>query len=1072
MTAEFRLLGNVELRISDRPVDVGHARQRCVLAALLIEANRVVSIDQLVNRVWGEQHLPARPTNAVQTYISLLRRVFAAAGDIAIVRQASGYKAVVDEGAIDMHQFRRLVSQASEADDDRAAALFAEALALWHGEPFAGLDTPWINSARAELAMERQAARLDLVDIQLRRGHHRALIAELSARVAEYPLDERVASQYMVALYRSGRQADALAHYGQVRQFLADELGTDPGSPLQRVFQQVLTADPGLAVVKSAPGPVTNQVPRQLPGAVAHFIGRERELTVLTGLADQAEQQTRGAVVITAIGGTAGVGKTALAVQWAHEVTERFPDGQLYVNLRGYDPGQPMSATDALAAFLRALGVSAQDIPADEDERAARYRSLLAGRRMLVVLDNAGSAAQVRPLLPAEPTCLVVVTSRDSLAGLVALNGVRRLNLDLLSLDEAVALLRKLIGVRVDVEPEAAETLAENCCRLPLALRVAAELAAARPDTPLTDLVTELDGQRRLDLLDAAGDPRAAVRAVFSWSYRHLDVQVAQAFRRAALHPGPYLDPWALAALADMTVERTGYALDRLSRASLVQPSGRGGYGMHDLLRAYARELAAAHDGQDEERAALTRLFDHYLQGAEIATSILSPADQHRRVPEPPGPVAPADPAAARTWLDTQLINLVAVVTYAAENGWSHHAVRLGATLFRYLHTSNHFQEALTIHGHACRAAHDLGDRAAEATAQTNLGAVFHAQDRYQQATDCLRRALDLFADTGEQAGQARALNSLGLVLFHQGRYEQAAGHFQQALELFRETGDRVGQAHSLGNLGSIDRRQGRYEQATSHQRQSLALCRELGYRSGEAQALTRLGDVELRRGHYQQATAHFQEALELFRETGNRSGEAQALTRLGDVELGQGEYQQAAGHFQQALELFREIGDRSGETEAISRLGDVELRQGRCQEAIGIQQRAVDLFREIGDQCGETEALNSLGEAFLAAGRPGHARSQHATAFSLARQIGDTYEQARASHGLSRACQAVGDSAQARRHWPLYTDVGAPEADVLRGTDGLADQLLMIHLLENKPSGSIELVVSSGSPLELTMTI
>ena len=470
MGAEFRLLGGIEILLNGRPVDTGHARQRSVLAVLLAEANTVVPTAALIDRVWGQQQLPAGPAKAVQTYISLLRRAIAGAGIATITRQAAGYRINVDPGAIDLHLFRELISQARVAgDDERAAALFERALRLWRGEPFPQLDTPWINSVRDILSVQRHDARLDLIDARLRRGQHAALLAELSALTAEHPFDERAAGQLMTVLYRCGRQADALAHYRRVCERLADELGTGPGPLLRRLNQEIIAGDAAVALA-----PAT--VPRELPGTVTHFTGRRAELAALTTLADQARQQLPGTAVALAIDGKAGTGKTALAVHWAHQAAPRFPDGQLYGNLRGHGPGRPVSAGTVLAAFLRSLGVPGRDIPPGTDERAARYRSLLAGRRMLVVLDDAESAEQVGPLLPATPTCMAVVTSRGSLPGLVARHGAERLALDALPLADAIDLLRALTRGRADADPGSAAALAECCGRLPLALRVAAGL--------------------------------------------------------------------------------------------------------------------------------------------------------------------------------------------------------------------------------------------------------------------------------------------------------------------------------------------------------------------------------------------------------------------------------------------------------------------------------------------------------------------------------------------------------------------------------------------------------------------
>jgi tetratricopeptide (TPR) repeat protein len=735
-------------------------------------------------------------------------------------------------------------------------------------------------------------------------------------------------------------------------------------------------------------------------------VGRADELAALTGLLDRSGEQAPSAIVISAIGGTAGVGKTALALQWAHQIAGRFPDGQLYVNLRGYDPDRPMTAADALAGFLRALGVPGQDIPPEEDEQAARYRSRLAGRRVLIVLDNAGSVEQVRPLLPGTPGCAVLVTSRDALAGLVARDGAARLELDLLPSAEAVGLLGALIGGRVEDDRAAAETIAGQCCRLPLALRVAAELAASRPDAPLADLACELaDEQKRLDLLDADGDPRTAVRAVFSWSYRHLDSDAARAFRLAGLHPGPDFETYAAAALTGGSLEQARHLLDLLARAHLIQPARPGRYGMHDLLRAYARELAAG-DGEEEQRAALTRLFDHYLYAASMAIGTLYPTEQRRRprIPSPASPVPPfTERVPARAWLEAERACLVAVTVHAAERGWPSHATRLSMTVFRYL-DSGYYPEAIIVHGYALLAARRTGEHVAEATALNALGLVDLHLGRFGQAADHFRQALACSREAGDRVREARALGNLGIVSFLEGSYRQAISDYEQALTLHRESGDRISQVLVLNNLSIIDRRQGRYLQATEHCEQAMALAREAGDLDFEALVLVNLGLVDLRLGRYQLAADRFRRALLIRRERGSRSGEAEAYTSLGDA----------------------------------------ELRLGRHREAIDHHRRALAMFREMGDRSSEAQALNSLGDVLITTGQPGDARAQNAAALGLAGQVGDRYEQARAHYGLARACDADGDPGQAVRHWrralDMYTELGAPEADQIRARLAAAD--------------------------------
>jgi tetratricopeptide (TPR) repeat protein len=740
---------------------------------------------------------------------------------------------------------------------------------------------------------------------------------------------------------------------------------------------------------------------------VPGFTGRSAELKELSRLLDRPGEQVPGTVVISAIGGSAGVGKTALAVHWAHRVAGRFPDGQLYVNLRGYDPGQPMLPADALAGFLRSLGVPGQDIPPEPDERAARYRSLLAGKQMLIVLDNAGSADQVRPLLPGTGACTVVVTSRDTLAGLVARDGAARLDLDVLPLQDAVALLRALIGTRAAAEPAVSAELAEQCCRLPLALRVAAELAVSRPAVPLADLAAELaDLGTRLDLLEVGGDPHTQVRAVFSWSYRYLGTSTARTFRLLGLHPGPDLEPYAVAALTGTTVPLARQALDVLARAHLAQRAGPGRYGMHDLLRGYARELTDSLDPEHEQHAAQTRLFDYYLYTAVAAMDTLYPAERHRRprIPRPATPVpALADPAAVREWLDRERATLVASAAHTTAHDRPDYAIQLAATLSRYLRSGGHLSEAITIFSHALAAARRTGDRAAEAT----------------------------------------ALNQIGNVNGQQNRLQLAADHHWQALALFREVGDRAGEAQVLGNLGLDETQLGRHEEAARHQYEAVEVYRDIGDRDGEARSLSNLGMAGRWQGLYQEAAGYYQQALALFREIGDRDGEAFALGSLGIIDLRLGRYQHAAGCIQQAMVLCHEIGNTVGEAEILARLGEVYLGLGRYEQATGYAERALAMSRDIGDPGREADALNGLGEILSLTGDAGKAREHYFAALQLASEVGSLLEQARAHSGLARAYNADGDWIQARCHWQealtRYAAISAPEASEIRARLAMA---------------------------------
>jgi len=764
---EFGLLGPVLVLRDGTPVPVARGGQQAVLAALLLKAGRLVTTGELAEVLWGTEP-PSTAGAALHNQVRRLRAALSPSGRQRICTGPGGYLIRVQPDELDLSRAEGLLagarSAAGEGDWEQVSARAAAGLLLWRGQPMAGVQSDVLArevSRLAEIQLSLSELRLDA---EIRLGRAAGVVSELRQLCAAHPLREHLHALLMLALHGCGRRAEALAAYQAARRVLIEELGSEPAAGLQELHEQVLAgtgpappaalarADGGPGAARQqasagqpAPDGTVGALPRQLPAPVRHFVGRQPELAALSALLDC--DTTPAAPVISAIGGTAGVGKTALAVHWAHRVANRFPDGQLYVNLRGYDPDQRIPAADALAGFLRALGGPGEQIPLEPDERAARYRSLLAGRRMLIVLDNARTVEQVRPLLPGDSACAVVVTSRDALAGLIARDGAARLELDLLPLEDALEVLGELIGDRAAADPDATRRLAACCARLPLALRVAAELANARAAVPLATLASELAvEQDRLDLLNADGDARTDVRAVFSWSYRHLDAAAARAFRLAGLHPGPDFEVYAAAALTGTTRAQAGRLLGQLARAHLIQPAAPGRHGMYNLLRGYARELSAAQDSEEERRAALTYLFDHYLHGADMAINTLYPAERHRRpaISPPASPVPPVTSGtSARAWLDAELANLIAVTSHTADHGWPHHATRLARTLFRHLDTAGRFAEAKIIHRHAVRASRLAGDRPAEVAALIGLGLACAHQSRPEETDASYERGTD-----------------------------------------------------------------------------------------------------------------------------------------------------------------------------------------------------------------------------------------------------------------------------------------------------------------------------------------
>ncbi|WP_198680765.1 AfsR/SARP family transcriptional regulator [Lentzea terrae] len=884
---EFGLLGDVEVRVDGRTVDIGHARQRCVLAALLVDANRLVPVDALVDRVWGEQ-VPHRARNAVAGYMSRLRQVLPA--DARITGRQGGYVLTVDPLSVDLHRFDHLVARA-RFEPDRAAALLTEALGLWRGEPFSTLDTPWLAGVRSGLEARRLAARLDLTDLALDQGRHTELLAELEAAHALSPLDERLAGQLMLALYRSGRQADALLRYEQVRLRLADELGADPGPALRLLHKQMLTADPSLTISVAPARPV----PRQLPAPPPSFAGRGRELAALDAI-----MISQHPIVLS---GTAGVGKTALAVHWAHRVADRFPDGQLYVNLRGFDPsGAVMTPGEAVRAFLDALDIDPQRIPAGLDAQASLLRSALADKRVLVVLDNARDADQVRPLLPGSPGCLVLVTSRNRLAGLVATHGAYPLALDLLSTGEAHDLLVDRLGLdRLRTEPDVADEIISRCAGLPIALTIVAARVACT-SFPLRAIAAELRGG--LDPFDG-GDSATDVRAVFSWSYQALEPAPARLFRLLGLHPGPDVSAAAAGSLFGSAVRPL---LAELTRAHLLTEHQPGRYVFHDLLRAYAMEQTQFHDTASERRAATGRMLDHYVHTAHAATRLLSPT---RDVITPPAPQPGAYPecltdfAQALAWFTTEHHVLLAVVDHAAAIGLDAHARHLAWALAEFLERRGHWPDLALVGEVALAAALRLADPLAQSHAHRYLARASTQLGNLDEAHTHLRRSLDVSSDA---IGQALTHRELAFVCERQGHHDQALHHSSQAMELYAEAGHRRGQAGALNAVGWYQALLGDFAQALTSCQAALGLL-EPDDLDGQASTWDSLGYIHHHRGDHREAIACYQRSLQVFRSLGDHYWTADVLIHLGDSHLAAGDPVEARAAWQEALGILEDLG-------------------------------------------------------------------------------------------------------------------------------------------------------------------
>jgi DNA-binding SARP family transcriptional activator/tetratricopeptide (TPR) repeat protein len=942
---EFCLLGPLVVSRGGKALPVLPGKQRVLLAALLLHPNRMVSLAELTEALWGPQP-PATARGTLRNYVKELRKALADDGENRLCTVPGGYRFRVTATELDAARFSELrasgVAAAGASAWAEASAQLHAALSLWRGEPLADVPSEWLAAREVpRLAELRLGAIESRIEADLHLGRHEHLIAELRRLTAAHPFRERLHGQLMLALYRDGQQAAALAAFQRVREALLSDLGVEPGSSLRLLQQQILRADPALTPGPAGgPGRGTPElsrfsaavVPRQLPAPARYFTGRTDELKALMGALGDAGGSRQPAAVWV-VTGTAGVGKTATAVHWAQQAADGFPDGQLYIDLRGYDPGEPMPATDALAGFIRALGVAGQDIPAEPAERTALYRSLLSGRRVLVLLDNACSAEQVRPLLPGTPGCATVVTSRDALPGLVARDGAERLELEVLPGADSAALLRRLIGKRATSDTVATQALAAQCSWLPLALRVAAELAAARPEASIAELVTDLaDHRARLDLLGADGDARAAVRTVFSWSTRHLDVSAARAFRLLGLHPGGDFEPYVVAALTGASIEEGRRLLGVLGRAYLVQPAPGGRHRMHELLRAYAAELAASHETAPDRLAALMRLLDYYLHTAHAAVMQLNPARSPLRLSSPqPGltlaPLAGRDHA--MSWLEAEQPMLLATIELAAARNLGAHAWQLANLLASFLCLRGYRPEWIAIMRTALAAAERSGDVAGQAETLRELGGALLLVGHDEDAQTCLRRALDLSQQLGDRTGQAAAHHYLAISSEPKDEWQEALGHARAALSLYQAAGHRPGQARALNNVGWSLAHLGQYRDALTMCGQAIDVHRDVADRRGEAAAWDSLGYAHTGLGHYAEAVTCYQHALELYDRVGDRLHMANARARVGDAQHAAGNHRAAHDAWQQALDAFGKLGHPDADVirSRISRLPDDQRR-------------------------------------------------------------------------------------------------------------------------------------------------
>ncbi|MBB5776516.1 AfsR/SARP family transcriptional regulator [Nonomuraea jabiensis] len=890
--------------------ETGHVvltgKQGALLAILLLSANRVVSVQRLAESLWGEP-LPNSPSSRVRTLVSDLRKTCAIAGDGLIRTQRPGYVVRLAPGQLDLARFLDGVARARKAmaagDPETAVTRYDEALSLWHGAPLVGIDGSFVQAEVARLEELRLEAVEERGSAMLATGRHAEAVTELTAVVADHPLRESAHGQLMLALHRSGRRADALAVYRGLRERISEELGLEPERELQQLHQRILTAD---TTPEPRPRPPVSPIPRQLPAPPPHFVGRERERAELDRL---ARDRARSSVAIAAISATGGMGKTSLALHWAHDHLDLFPDGQLYVNLHGFDPGSdPLPAHVALRHFLGSLGVPAAAVPAGEEAQAGLYRSLVADRRLLVVLDNARDVAQVEPLLPGSPGCVVVITSRNRLPGLNATRGASLIGLDALTPAETRHLLGRHLGEsRIGADPGSAAALVEHSGGLPLAISVLSARAAMHPDFPLSVLAEELSSPAtRLDALQT-GDLNADLRAAFKSSYEALHPGTARLFALLGLAPWPDISLRSAAALAGLPLSGTRVSLRRLEAANLIQQHRPGRYRTHDLVRLYSAERAQSDLPDHERTQALTRLVDAYVVTACAGDRLLNPNRPFAaRVSGEAGREEFEDAASAWAWFEDEQSSLIAVQRHAEKLG-------LDAAVWRLAWAMD----------------------------------TYHKRCQHELRTRSWETALAAAERLGRPGPRAFAHWYLGYAYAQDSRADEGLEHLLLAYKLFEQEGDLAGQAHTSHTLGFAWLERGAPERALPHVENALRLQRELRDPLWEANALSAAGWCHAKLGHYPQARSYCEQALELFQKHEDLNGESATLDSLGYIAHWAGQHDQALDHYGRSLELRDKLGNAYQGADTLVRIGDVHHETGRTAAARDAWQRALDLYRK-----------------------------------------------------------------------------------------------------------------------------
>jgi tetratricopeptide (TPR) repeat protein len=1040
---EFRVLGQVELWAGGKRHDLGPRKARCVLAFLLCELGHPVPAETLVRRIWGDEPSDSSIKSLYENVSRLRKSLRKAGGTGQELSQRSGsYVLDVSRQDVDAWQFRVLRDQARAAaargDNERAVDLLSEADALWRGIPLDGLDGDWAEGVQVRLNEERFAAALQRIKAGLQLGRHADLVGEIAGLARQHPFDETLLDLHLRALHGSGRKAEALQAYLRAERRWREGYGGDLGPALRNLHQLMLRDDPTLSAMpplrgssrpiatdEASPPVPSSTMPRDNPD----FTGRAGEQGTLASWLDSDE--ARSSVPVVVISGMAGVGKTALAVHFAHQLREHYPE-QVFVPLRAHDADEaPLKPTTALGRLLRRLGVPDTVIPADSEDRAALLRFKLTGRKALILLDDALDASQVLPLLPSVPGCLVLATTRRRT---LILPGMLPLPLDPMPHADATVLFSRTAGagIRTAADQASVSRLVRLCGHVPLRIHLAGRQLRVHSAWSVSDLVSRFSD---------AGSGGRDMTAQLDLSYRYLTADQQRLFRWLALHPGDRFSSHAAVAMADdASPAMTAHALEVLLDYHLIEEPVPGRYEFHAVVREYAEGLANGVDSEEDQRLAMGRLLGYYLGLLDHVDRIVHPFSRRVTVLSGVDPTA-LPPLRTRRecaeLLDTEKTSLLAIARYAGAQGWPQYAAMFAHLLGGFLDTWGDWADAIGLHRRAVDAWRVTGNAPGEAVALVDLGFILCRTGQQAEAAERLRDALSIARAAADTTCEAAALNTMGIIQVWSDQYEESLASHDQALALWRQLGDRHGEANALSHGVLPAERLGRHRDALSRAELALAAYRGLGDPHGETKALNNLGGLQQDAGCYDDALISYEQAMATFIEVGDRQGEAIALSNIGDIRRLSGRHEEALKDYRAALSIFSDIGDRGSAVETINGLAATFADAGDSQAALGQYEKALVLATELAERHAQVISHLGIGAVRLAMGHYLSAADDYRAALKLSQDIADPVHEGHALYGLGRAVLHTEGMVVARAHWQaaltLFETAGSPQADDVR---------------------------------------